>query len=340
MVDLQKSISVYKYYTGSTDMPMSLQDYINKYGEESGTKRYNGVQKLLANRKKTYDSQPFARFTKEWFVWKYPENGLDRFNEHVNKSRQSEENMIKRWGEELGKKKWQETVAKKNTVALVKEQKGEYAVLEMAKKRKKSLANYWNGLSESEYLEKRKTINSKSSATKRERYSDKTKLELYLEKYGDDGHIKYAEYLQTIFKTIGHSKEAENLIKHIINNNSWLLEYSLYYRDSEDNTKCEWFFSCKEGVNFYDFCVREAKTILEYDGSRWHPTQNQAKELRNELMAMTGLTYSQKYKKDQAKLKIATDKGFKVFVVRSDFTDQQKSDIISEFINYTKEQLK
>lgn len=37
---------------------------------------------------------------------------------------------------------------------------------------------------------------------------------------------------------------------------------------------------------------------------------------------------------------MATDRGFKVFVVRSDFTDQQKTDIISEFIKYTKEQLK
>ena len=43
---------------------------------------------------------------------------------------------------------------------------------------------------------------------------------------------------------------------------------------------------------------------------------------------------------DQAKLKMATDRGFKVFVVRSDFTEQQKSYTISEFINYTKEQLK
>jgi hypothetical protein len=66
-------------------MPMSLQDYINKYGEESGTKRYNGVQKLLLSRKKTYDLQPYVRFTKEWFVWRYPKDGLSRFEDHVNK---------------------------------------------------------------------------------------------------------------------------------------------------------------------------------------------------------------------------------------------------------------
>lgn len=321
-------------------MPMSLQDYIDKYGEESGTKRYNGVQKLLTSRKKTYDSQPYVRFTKEWFVWRYSEDGLDRFNEHVNKSRQSEENMIKRWGEELGKKKWQETVAKKNTTELVRNKGGDSAVKEMNAKKAAGIKKYLDNLSEEDKEKYIKSKTKKALATKKERYGDKTKLELYLEKYGDDGHVKYAEYLQTIFKSIGHSKEAEILIKQIINNNNWLLEYSLYYRDSEDKTKCEWFLSSTEGVNFYDFCVREAKSILEYDGSRWHPTEAQAKELKTELMEITGLTYSQKYKKDQAKLKMATDRGFKVFVVRSDFTEQQKLDIINEFIKFTKEQLK
>jgi len=337
---MRKSVSVYKYYTRSMDMPMSLQDYIDKYGEESGTKRYNGVQKLLASRKKTYEAQPYARFTKEWFIWKYPVDGLDRFNEHVNKSRQSEENMINRWGEELGKKKWQETVAKKDTAALLRSTGRSDAADEMVRKRKEGINNYWSGLSDVERRAESHNRASKSSKTKKERYGDKTKLELYLEKYGEEGHINYAEYLQTIFKSIGHSKEAETFIKSVIGKNDWLTNYTLYYRDSEDKTKCEWFLSTKEGVNFYDFCVKEAKVILEYDGARWHPTEVQAKELKNELMEITGLTFDQKYKKDQSKLKMATDLGFKVFLVRSDFTEQQKLDTINEFINYTKEQLK
>lgn len=319
-------------------MSMSLQDYINKYGEESGTRRYNGVQKLLASRKKTYESQPFVRFTKEWFLWKYPEDGLDRFNEHVNKSRQSEENMIKRWGEELGKKKWQETVAKKNTRKIIADRYGEDALDEFKKKHKEGLKNYWNNLTDKERKEEVQSRTKKASITKKKRYKGKSKLELYLEKYGEDGHIKYAEYLQTIFKSVGHSKEAEILIKNLIASNPWLSNYTLYYRDSEDKTKSEWFLSTKEGINFYDFCVKEAKAILEYDGARWHPTKDQAKELKNELMEITGLTYSQKYKKDQSKLKMALDKGFKVFLIRSDFTEEQKSNIINEFVNYIKEQ--
>lgn len=321
-------------------MPMSLQDYIDKYGEESGTKRYNGVRKLLESRKKTYESQPYARFTKEWFIWKYPDNGLERFIEHVNKSRQSEENMIKRWGEELGRKKWQETLAKKNTRKIVRELYGATAVEELEKKRKTSHRRYWDSLSDFDKEKKLKERGKKISNTKKIKYQNKTKLDLYLEKYGEDGHIKYAEYLQSIFKSIGHSKEAEELIKSIISKNSWLLNYTLYYRDSYDKTKCEWFLSTKEGVNFYDFCVKESKSILEYDGSIWHPTKEQAKDLKTELMEITGVTYGQKYKKDQTKLKMASDKGYKVFVIRSDFTKKQKTDIINKFIEYTKEQLK
>lgn len=113
----------------------------------------------------------------------------------------------------------------------------------------------------------------------------------------------------------------------------------MYYRDPNDSSKVEWFLSNKKGVWFYDFCVREAKSILEYNGSRWHPTSEQVEEFGDELMVIIGKSFKQQFEKDQLKLNVARDRGFKVFVVRSDFTMQQKSVIITEFINYTKEQL-
>ena len=172
MTNLQKSISVHKYFIWSMDMLMTLQDYIDKYGEESGSKRYNGVQKLLESRKKTYESQPYARLTKEWFVWKYPDDGLERFNEHVDKSRQSEENMIKRWGEELGKKKWQETVAKKNTRKIVRKLYGNIAVEELEKKRKVGHQKYWDSLSDIDKEKKLKERGKKISDTKKLKYQN------------------------------------------------------------------------------------------------------------------------------------------------------------------------
>jgi very-short-patch-repair endonuclease len=320
-------------------MVMTVQDYIDKYGNDRGVEKFEATQRRLAIRAQTYATHPYTRLTKEWLVWRYPLDGLTRFNNHVNKSRQSEENMIARWGEELGRKKWQDTVAKKNTVALVRASGGEVAVDAMHAKRKAAIDKYWSNLSETERQYHITTRAAKSSATKKERYGNKTKLQIYIDKHGELGHELYARYLQKIFKSIGHSKEAEILIDRVLLENPWLLNYSLYYRSSSDKSKCEWFLSSKSGVNFYDFCVREAKSILEYDGFRWHPTKQQAEEFPDELMEITGMTYAQKYSKDQAKIQMAEDRGYKVFVVRSDFTEQQTVEVLSEFINYTTERL-
>jgi len=320
-------------------MRMTLQDYIDKYGEESGTKRFNGVIKLLASRKKTYESQPYARFTKDWFLWKYPEDGLSRFNDHVNKSRQSEENMIQRWGEELGKQKWQETVRKKNTLETVRAQKGEEAVAKMIIKRKEGIKKHWEQFTEDEKKEKIKASTEKSLKTKKQKYGNKTKLDIYLEKYGENGHVMYAEYLQKAFKSIGQSQEATNIILDLIDKNKWLLDFTLYYRDPKNLSKTEWFLSNKTGVWFYDFCIKEAKAILEYDGSRWHPTIDQVKDYGDILMDIIGISYAEKYQKDQKKLQIARDYGFEIFLVRSDFTADQKNAIINNFLNYVKGKL-
>jgi len=54
-------------------------------------------------------------------------------------------------------------------------------------------------------------------------------------------------------------------------------------------------------------------------------------------MEVTKISYAEKYKKDQAKIKMAEDRGFTVFTVRSDFTEEQKSAIIEQFISHIKE---
>ncbi len=314
-------------------MVMSLDDYIKKYGEVSGTKRYLGVQKLLKSRSATYASQPFVRFTREWFIWRYPEDGEDRFQEHVNKSRQSEENMIKRHGTELGKKKWQETVAKKNTVAIKRAKEGDDAVKDWYKRSGQTHKNTLENMTDDERAKWRSSQAEKRKQTVLERYGNKSKLEIYIQKYGEEGPQYYAEYLQTIFKAIGFSSEAETIIKSIIHDNPWLKDYTLYYRDSEDKSKKEWFIADRLGVRFYDFCVKEAKVILEYDGAKWHPTQEQVNEFGDELMEVTKISYKEKYAIDAAKRAKAQEKGFTVYTIRSDYTQTQVKVIIEQFID-------
>ena len=313
-------------------MVMSLTDYINKYGEESGTKRYYGMQKLLASRKETYKSHPYKRLTKEWFMWRYPEDGVTRWESFVNESKQSLENFIARYGQEEGERKYQETLSKKNTVAIKRQAEGEDAVTEWYKRSGDSHRARKKEMDTEEYNKWRATKSERQRKTKQERYGSKSKLELYIQKYGEEGPERYAQYLQKIFKSIGASQEAERMIKQIIYDNPWLSDYSLYYRDSNDLNKTEWFIADKSGVCFYDFCIKESKLILEYDGAKWHPTQEQVDNHGNEIMEITGISYKEKYQIDRAKRKKAESKGFKVFTVRSDYTQEQTQSIIKQFI--------
>lgn len=318
------------------DMVMSLDDFIQKYGEKSGTKRYYGLQKSLAARAESYKKHPYKRLTHEWFLWRYPEDGQERWEAFVNGSKQSLENFVNRYGQKEGERKYAETMSKKNTVALLREKSGENAVKQKYALSSQSLKATLENMSEEEYLSWRDKKEAKRKKTYLERYGDWSKLEIYIQKYGEDGPSKYAEYLQKIFKAIGSSVPAETLIKQIIQDNPWLTDYSLYYRDSEDSSKCEWFIADKTGVNFYDFCVKEAKVILEYDGARWHPTQEQVEQYGKDLMEITGISFKDKFEMDQSKKTKALARGFSIYTIRSDFTEEQKSIIIEQFINKVK----
>lgn len=318
-------------------MPMSLDDFIKKYGKESGEKRYYGLQKCLESRANTYSNHPYPRLTKEWFIWRYPSDGLERFEAHVSKSKQSIENFIDRYGLDEGTRRYNETKSKKNTVAIVKATLGEDVVKQRYEKANESRKQYFESMSDDEYQTWKHCKNEKTKKTKHAIYGNKSKLEIFIDKYGDLGPEKYAEYLQKIFKSIGASTEAETLIKSIISNNEWLQQYTLYYRDSACPEKAEWFIADKSGVHFYDLCVKESKVILEYDGTRWHPTAEQVENFGDSLMDVTGISYREKYEKDISKKSKAERHGFTVFTIRSDFTIEEKNAIILRFLEKVKE---
>jgi len=317
-------------------MPMSLDDFVNKYGPESGKKRYLGLQKCLDSRKKTYNSHPYPRLTKEWFMWRYPVDGEQRFEMHVAKSIQSLENFIQRYGVDDGTTRYQETMLKKNTVAIVKSKLGKDAIDAWYAKSSSSHKYRLASMDPDEYSVWSQRRVEKSRQTKKDRYGDKSKLEIFIDKYGENGPTMYAEYLQKIFKSIGASAEAETLIKSIISDNPWLQKYTLYYRDSNLLNSVEWFIADKSGVCFYDFCVKERKVILEYDGSRWHPTLEQVEKFGDEIMQVIGISYREKYNRDIDKRVKAEKHGFTVFTVRADFTIAEKTTIIEKFLKKVK----
>jgi very-short-patch-repair endonuclease len=316
---------------------MTVEDYIDKYGEVRGREKYDQMQRRLDTRAKTYSAQPYRRLTAEWFVWRYgEEEGTRRSEEHAAKSVHSLENFVKRHGEEEGRRMYEQTMLKKNTVERSREIYGDRAEEIIAERYKRSVANRRKSFDKMTPSEREAAASQKSqriSASLTRKYKGKTKLGVFCEKYGDhEGPVKYAEYLQKVFTKIGYSSEATCLFQQLITRYPVLNTLTLFYRDNSDHSKMEWFISDSSGVMFYDFVVKETKTILEYDGFRWHPSVEQVEQYGDELMEITGISYKEKYLKDLAKRQKAIDKGFDVFVIRSDHTEEEKGEIMTRFI--------
>lgn len=302
-------------------MPMSLQDYIDRYGEESGTRRYNGVQKLLISRKKTYESQPYSRFTKEWFIWKYPNDGLERFNQHIDKSRQSEENMIRRWGEELGKKKWRETVSKKNTVALTREKFGNEAVTERYKKQQQTVSAH--SPQQKEIIKEKRSIGLEKHLSKNVR--GKSRLEFFISRYGEEeGTQRYHETMKKSFHGPNRMSSPAKLI--------YVTLCKKLPQDKIDELYCdvpgkqEFWLSESKNIYGYDFTHRESKSILEFNGSFWHPCQPS-----EDLHLVTKKTLREMYTSDIRKKELAEQNGFTVFIITDKMNSEELNLIIDQF---------
>lgn len=302
-------------------MPMTLNDYIEKYGEESGSKRYIGVQKLLVSRKKTYDSHPYPRLTKEWFIWKYPEDGLDRFNEHVNKSKQSEKNMIKRWGEELGKKKWQETVAKKNTVALTREKFGDEAVADRFRRQKETISK--QSPEQKEDIRQRRNTGLEKHLS--ENVRGKTRLEFFISRYGEvEGTQRYHQAMKKAFHGPNRmSAPAKEVYAKLCEK---LPQSKIDELCCDVPGKQEFWLSESNNIYGYDFTHRKTKSILEFNGSFWHPEKPS-----EGLHPVTKKTLTEMYNNDKRKKELAEENGFTVFVITDRMSSDEQELIINQF---------
>lgn len=304
----------------------SIEHYIEKHGVCKGTRIFN----TLIKREQTYAKSPYRRLTKEWFIWRYGEpEGVTRWESHVNKSKQSLENFQSRYGISEGLKRYEETLSKKNTVKIALERYGEEYIEDWYNRAKESTKKV---RTQESYTQ----AGEKISKALKQRWNGRSKLRLYIDTYGEvDGPIEYGKHLQRLFKHKGSSKEATLLFDSMISSNPWLLDLSIYYRNTSGSA--EWFLSDCDGVFFYDFTVKESKTMLEYDGARWHPTIEQATMYRDVLMDVGKLTFGQAYDRDVKKISRAITAGYEVFVVRSDYTNAHKNEVINQFLKRTKE---
>lgn len=309
-------------------MAKTIQYYIDKYGIESGTKRFNGMVATLAKREETYASHPYPRLTKEWFLWRYPVDGEERFRQHVNKSKQTESNFITRYGIEAGKKKFADTMAKKNTVALTIERhgdKGKKIIEERYARARKSM----EARSDYQELIDRRTATLVAASKKNK---GRKKLDVMVEKHGvEEGTRLYQAMICKQFAGPNRmSSPAKKILSYLIDKVDSTTMDNIY---CDIDGKKEYWLSKNGKLFSYDFTYLNPKAILEYDGEFWHPAI-----LSTKLHPVTKSPVITMWEHDKEKRKVAEENGFTYFVVRSDESELYQKTTIDNFIKFIKEQ--
>lgn len=315
--------------------PKPLEEYIKKHGEEKGLR----VWKAECKKAEKYNNQPYKRLTKEWFLWRYGEEiGIEKFNNHVNKSRQSLDNFIKRYGPELGLKKYQETVKKKDTVSIVRElENGDDIVKERYEKAKASTKIFLDSLSEEEKKERTENAKIKRKLTKEEKYGGQSVFHVIKTKNPENWEDLYSEYKRKIFRggfNLRSSKECEMFIRKIFKEVPECIPYCSYGFDDSKEKK----ISSKFGTFSLDFIFEFAdqKIVIEYDGALFHPSKEQYEKYPDQKMPIGSMTYKEKYERDQKRNDAILDMGAKLFIIRSDESDLMKKSKIELIVKEIK----
>lgn len=251
----------------------------------------------------------------------------------------SKKSFIERYGEEAGKKKYDEHF--KNIHSKVKGQSyntlesfiEKYGEEDGTKKFKKAkalgaptLANFIRCHGEEAGPEKHASWIKKMGRT----------LENFQRKYGiEEGKVRYKNYRSKFGGAMGKaSKESLTIFNPIA---EYLInlgyEDDLYY--GVDGKK-EYFLYDKKTDNYYlfDFTIRSAKIIIEYNGLAYHPykerlTENEWKQWKEPYSKMSA---EDKFEKDQGKIKFAEKQGFKVLEIWSDASVDENINISKNFI--------
>ena len=104
-----------------------------------------------------------------------------------------------------------------------------------------------------------------------------------------------------------------------------LKENTIFYK----KTNKEYMLKGNDKRYFYDFCIPELKTIVEFDGLYWHGLKEGQKFVRcnNKEVPVEEI-----WKQDEEKQKLAEMNGFKVIRVREDEYLKNKEEVLNNII--------
>lgn len=161
-------------------------------------------------------------------------------------------------------------------------------------------------------------------------------LENFQKTYGiEEGTERYKNYRSNFGGAFGEASKESLLIFEPITKYLTELGFGeeLYYGA---NGKKEYFLYDSKNDNFYlyDFTIRSAKIIIEYNGLTYHPCKSRLteSEWKNWKEPYSRMSADEKFEKDQAKINFARKQGFKVLEIWSDSTPEENIKIIETFL--------
>lgn len=300
----------------------SLEVFVKKYGEDVGKVKYEEYKNFQS--------------TKNTFAYKNKKYGWDEaeFLEY-NKSRAvTLENMIVKYGEDVGKEKFQK-------------------YCELQAKNGKTLEYFIEKLGDDAGKQKYEEVNKKKAIT----------LENMIIRYGEEiGKIKYDAFIEQLSKPLLFrlvKKHGDILGK--IKYEEWLITHSTYLKASSkianefiqnlldmlpieyvQNCKCslmnnEIYLMEKQSLKtyFYDLCFIDHKIIIEFNGDFWH-----ANPMLYKIDDVLNFPKSKKiiagdlWNKDEEKRKLAEKSGYNILTVWENAFNKNKTQTILETVTW------
>lgn len=235
-----------KYLTNLKDTGASYNNYIQKYGEREGKKRYNNWINKTKGTLKSY----ILRHGKE--------EGTKRYNQFKKRSANTKERFIERHGEKEGIKRYNQNkeAHQKNTPLSLnywlKKVKGDYYEAQklLYNFQRRDLSFFITKYGEKEGLDRFNKMNKRKSKNSTYNY--------YIKTYGKkEGHQLF---LSKLLKTNGRKSKISIEFQK-------LLEVKLKY---SIETEKQILIEKQLRTFFVDFYIPEKNVIIEFYGDYWH----------------------------------------------------------------------
>lgn len=322
----------------SNSKSLSCEHFILRYGKEEGLKRYDIMCKKLS-----------ISHSEEFYIEKFGIDGIKIFNDIQEKKKITKENLILKYGSEIGNQKWEDfcqrnkgnwTLERQVELYGKKQGRRNYQKLKENVKFTSSLEGYidkhgleqgkhlwllrmksmWFNGSKAGYIQK--YGKEEGLIIMRERKNN-TSLESFIKRYGENkGKEKYQIWLEKVVPLFsGWSKIASYLFQQIHNNFSNLISNILYqpltfeFSLFDTNLKRSWF---------YDFVIPSIKYCIEFNGDIWHANPNIYKSDDKPHPFELNTSASELWERDNYKINFLKSQGYQVDVIwESDYNNDQ-----------------